>query len=63
MLLRPAQRHISAATKAHRDSYKSRTRGGIVTIVNLDGVKPGGIVIDGPTLAQIFLGPATNRGR
>jgi len=30
--------------------------GGIVTVVNLDGVKPGGIVIDGPTLAQIFLG-------
>ena len=23
--------------------------GGIVTIVNLDGVKPGGIIIDGPT--------------
>jgi phosphate transport system substrate-binding protein len=30
--------------------------GGIVTVVNLDGVKPGGIVIDGPTLAQIYLG-------
>ena len=30
--------------------------GGIVTVVNLEGVKPGGIVIDGPTLAQIFLG-------
>ncbi len=33
--------------------------GGIVTIVNLDGVKPGGIVIDGPTLAQIYLGKIT----
>ena len=33
--------------------------GGIVTVVNLDGVKPGGIVIDGPTLAQIYLGKIT----
>ena len=30
--------------------------GGIVTVVNLPGVKPGDIVIDGPTLAQIYLG-------
>jgi phosphate transport system substrate-binding protein len=30
--------------------------GGIVPVVNLDGVKPGELVIDGPTLADIFLG-------
>ena len=30
--------------------------GGIVSVVNLDGVKPGDLVIDGPTLANIFLG-------
>ena len=30
--------------------------GGIVPVVNLDGVKPGDLVIDGPTLAKIFLG-------
>jgi phosphate transport system substrate-binding protein len=30
--------------------------GGIVMVVNLDGVKPGEIVIDGPALAKIFLG-------
>ena len=30
--------------------------GGIVPVVNLDGVKPGEIVLDGPTLAKIFLG-------
>jgi phosphate transport system substrate-binding protein len=30
--------------------------GGIVPVVNLDGVKPGELVIDGPTLAQIYLG-------
>ena len=29
--------------------------GGIVPVVNLDGVKPGELVIDGPTLAKIFL--------
>src|ERR1700727_1133914 len=29
--------------------------GGIVAVVNLPGVKPGDIVIDGPTLAQIYL--------
>ena len=30
--------------------------GGIVVIVNLDGFKPGDLVIDGPTLAKIYLG-------
>ena len=30
--------------------------GGIVPVVNLDGVAPGELTIDGPTLANIFLG-------
>src|ERR1700684_3800838 len=30
--------------------------GATVPVVNLDGVAPGALVIDGPTLAQIFLG-------
>jgi phosphate transport system substrate-binding protein len=30
--------------------------GGIVPVVNIEGIKPGEIVIDGPTLAKIFLG-------
>ncbi len=30
--------------------------GGIVPVVNLDGIKPSELVIDGPTLAKIFLG-------
>src|SRR5258707_5324760 len=30
--------------------------GGIVPVVNLDGVAPGALAIDGPTLAKIFLG-------
>ena len=29
--------------------------GGIVPVVNLEGVKPGELVLDGPTLAKIFL--------
>ena len=29
--------------------------GGIVPVVNLDGIKPGELTIDGPTLAKIFL--------
>jgi phosphate transport system substrate-binding protein len=33
--------------------------GGIVPVLNLDGVKPGELVIDGPTLAKIFLGEIT----
>src|SRR5216110_1774538 len=33
--------------------------GGIVPVVNLDGVKPGELVIDGPTLAKIFLAEIT----
>jgi phosphate transport system substrate-binding protein len=30
--------------------------GGIVPVVNIEGVKPGELVIDGPTLAKIFIG-------
>ena len=30
--------------------------GGIVPVVNLEGIKPGELTIDGPTLAKIFLG-------
>src|SRR5579872_1812127 len=30
--------------------------GGIVPVVNIDGIKPGALVIDGPTLARIFMG-------
>ena len=30
--------------------------GGIVPVINLDGVGPGELVLDGPTLAAIFLG-------
>jgi len=30
--------------------------GGVVPVVNLEGIKPGEIVLDGPTLAKIFLG-------
>ena len=29
--------------------------GGIVPVVNLDGIKPGELVLEGPTLAKIFL--------
>jgi phosphate transport system substrate-binding protein len=34
--------------------------GGIVPVVNLDGVGPGELVLDGPTLAAIFLGMVKN---
>ncbi len=30
--------------------------GGIVPVVNLEGIKPGELVIDGPTMAKLFLG-------
>lgn len=33
--------------------------GGVVPIVNLKGVKPGQLVLDGPALADIFLGKIT----
>ena len=33
--------------------------GGIVPVVNLPGIKPGDVVLDGPTLADIFLGKVT----
>jgi phosphate transport system substrate-binding protein len=34
--------------------------GGIVPVVNLEGMKPGELVLDGPTLAGIFLGTVKN---
>jgi phosphate transport system substrate-binding protein len=34
--------------------------GGIVPVVNLDGIKSGDLTIDGPTLAKIFLGDIKN---
>ena len=30
--------------------------GGVVPVINLEGVAPGALVLDGPTLAKIFLG-------
>ena len=30
--------------------------GGIVPVINVTGIKPGALVLDGPTLAKIFLG-------
>jgi phosphate transport system substrate-binding protein len=34
--------------------------GGVVPVVNLDGIKPGDITLDGQTLADIFQGKITN---
>jgi phosphate transport system substrate-binding protein len=33
--------------------------GGIVPVVNIEGVKPGELVLDGPTIARIFMGEIT----
>ena len=33
--------------------------GGIVPVINVEGIKPGELVIDGPTLAKIFMGEIT----
>jgi phosphate transport system substrate-binding protein len=33
--------------------------GGVVPVVNLEGIKPGDLVLDGPTLADIFQGKIT----
>ena len=33
--------------------------GGVVPVVNIEGIKPGDLVLDGPTLADIFLGKIT----
>ena len=33
--------------------------GGIVPVVNLEGIKPGELTLDGPTLASIFMGEIT----
>ena len=37
--------------------------GGVVPVVNVEGIKPGELVLDGPTLAKIFLGEITRLGR
>jgi phosphate transport system substrate-binding protein len=33
--------------------------GGIVPVINVEGIKPGELVLDGPTVAKIFLGAIT----
>jgi phosphate transport system substrate-binding protein len=33
--------------------------GGIVPVINVEGIKPGDVVLDGPTLARIFMGEIT----
>lgn len=33
--------------------------GGVVPVVNVPGIKPGDLVIDGPTLAAIYMGEVT----
>jgi len=34
--------------------------GGVVPVVNLQGIKPGELTLDGPTLASIFMGEVTS---
>jgi phosphate transport system substrate-binding protein len=34
--------------------------GGIVPVVNIEGVKPGDLVLDGPTIAKIYIGSITS---
>ncbi|MGN6144738.1 MAG: phosphate ABC transporter substrate-binding protein PstS, partial [Mesorhizobium sp.] len=34
--------------------------GGIVPVVNIEGIEPGALVLDGATLADIFMGKITN---
>jgi phosphate transport system substrate-binding protein len=34
--------------------------GGVVPVINVPGVKPGELLLDGPTLADIYLGAITN---
>ncbi len=34
--------------------------GGVMMVVNLPGIKPGELTLDGPTLAKIYLGKITN---
>jgi phosphate transport system substrate-binding protein len=34
--------------------------GGVVPVINIEGIKPGELILDGPTLAKIFLGEITS---
>jgi phosphate transport system substrate-binding protein len=48
---------VSGADLSKEDLAQFPTMlGGIVAVVNLDGVAPGELTLDGPTLAKIFLG-------
>ena len=58
---RDVRRHRHAAERraSSRSTGSSSSRwcmGGIVPVVNVEGIKPGELVLDGPTLAKIFLG-------
>ena len=33
--------------------------GAVVPLVNLPGIKPGELILDGPTIAKVFLGEIT----
>jgi phosphate transport system substrate-binding protein len=46
---------VEALSKAGLVQFPT-VMGGIVPVVNIDGIKSGDLVIDGPTLAQIYLG-------
>src|SRR6476661_2496144 len=47
-------RRSSARTSAN--SVWCSFMGGIVPVVNIEGIKPGELVLDGPAVAAIFLG-------
>jgi phosphate transport system substrate-binding protein len=44
--------------KAHLVQFPM-VMGGIVPVINVEGVQPGQLVLDGPTLAKIFMGEIT----
>ena len=49
------------ADQLEKDGFAQwpQTMGAIVAVVNIDGVKPGDLVLDGTTLANIYLGKIT----
>src|ERR1700689_4393931 len=49
----------AAGLKQNRLVQWPMISGGVVPVVNIPGIKPGDLQLDGPTLAAIFLGHVT----
>src|ERR1044072_2934696 len=59
MIRRPPKSTLCPYTTLFRSPQFPAVMGGVVPVVNIEGIKPGELVLDGQTLAGIFQGKIT----